>query len=143
MADEQLVFGHNFEGLYLRGLASRLTPELRKELLKLGVDLNRLLPGYPVEIWMAGLRLTARMLHQGLPPHAAYQQLGQVFMRGYFETMLGKALLAILRVIGPERTFKRMTQNFRTGNNFNEVTSTVLAPGHAEMWINHVLCDTP
>jgi uncharacterized protein (TIGR02265 family) len=143
MQTERLVFGHNFEGLYVRGLAGKMTPELLRLLDEEGVNLQKLAPAYPVEVWMRCLRRTADLLFPAKPKQLAHSELGRRFMRGYFETMMGKALLAMLKVLGPERTFKRMTQNFRTGNNFNEIKSEVPEPGHAEMWINHVLCDDP
>lgn len=141
---EQIVFGHNFEGLFMKGLGEQVTPGLRAQLREAGIDLEKpLLPGYPVQTWMKALSLTAAALYGHRPVDEAYEELGRRFIGGYFETMLGKALLAMLKVVGPERTFKRMTQNFRSGNNFNEVESRILAPGKAEMRINHVLCEGP
>ena len=50
-----------------------------------------------------------------------------MFWSGYEKTLVGSALTAMLRVLGPKRTLERMTRNFRTANNYTEVTVEALA----------------
>jgi uncharacterized protein (TIGR02265 family) len=52
--------------------------------------------------------------------------------------MLGRAVLSMLRVLGPRRALMRATQNFRAGNNFTESKLNELGPGQFELWMNEV-----
>ena len=59
-------------------------------------------------------------------------------MEGFRETMLGRAVLSLLRVLGPRRALGRATQNFRSSNNYTETRLTELGPRHFELWLNEV-----
>jgi uncharacterized protein (TIGR02265 family) len=114
-----LVFAQTFEGLFHRAYKGQVTPALRERMRAHGVDLDRpLQPAYPVEAWNAALLETARALHPDLPLEAAYQKVGERFLEGFGETLIGSAMMALLRTVGYRRALARMERNFRTGNNY-------------------------
>lgn len=59
-------------------------------------------------------------------------------MRGYVETLLGRAMVQVMKVVGPRRSLERMQRNFRTGSNYIETRFTSLGKGQAELWFNDV-----
>jgi uncharacterized protein (TIGR02265 family) len=65
-------------------------------------------------------------------------QIGVDFLEGYRETFLGRAVLGMIRVLGPSRTLKRATQNFRSGNNYTESRVTEVSSTCCELWMNEV-----
>jgi len=53
--------------------------------------------------------------------HSARHQLGRDFIERYAETLVGRALFALLRLLGTKRIVHRMTRSFRTGTSFTEI----------------------
>lgn len=137
MKNERLVFDQTVEGLFVRGLGTRITPTLRQQLKQAGLDLDkRLMPAYPVEVWERCVALAARSLHPEYPEAVAFRMLGERHIAGYSETMLGRAIFGVLRLMGPKRRLSRTRQNFRAGNNYQEVRITDLGPTEVDMWLN-------
>ena len=137
MKNERLVFDQSVEGLFVRGLGTRITPTLRQQLKQAGLDLDkRLLPAYPVEVWERCVGLAAKSLHPEYPEAVAFRMLGERHIAGYSETMLGRAIFGVLRLMGPKRRLSRTRQNFRAGNNYQEVLITDLGPTEVDMWLN-------
>ena len=87
---------------------------------------------------MAGLKVVAEALYPQQPLEASMFQVGTHFLDGYRETFLGRAVLGMIRVLGPRRTLQRATQNFRSGNNYTETRVTELSPTCIELWMNEV-----
>ncbi len=126
---EQFVFAQSVEGLFERGLGNEVPPALREKLKALGLDLSKkLLPAYPVPVWNQVLEATARSLSPADPLPVSARRLGERMMEGYRHTLGGQALMAMARIIGPRRALLRSQKNWRTGNNYSEVTVTELSP---------------
>ena len=139
MRTEDLVFAHTVEGMYFKALRSHLTPSLKARLRQTGIDLDQKLQiGYPREAWGACLRVTAQELNPTLTPQEAHRRLGELFFEGYTDTFLGKAMLGILRVVGPMRALARMPQNLRSGSNYLECQFEKLGPFQARLTVNEV-----
>lgn len=139
MADELLVYEQTVEGLFIRALGNRLTPECRARLSEAGLDVARKLkPAYPFKSWMTFIRIAAEELYRGMPLPEATFKLGEAHVEGFRETMMGRAVISLLRVLGPKRTVLRATQNFRAGNNYTETRVTELAPHQFDVWMNEV-----
>ncbi len=119
---EKIVFAVSFEAMFIRGLGGDLPPALQQALAGLKVDLKNLQVGYPLAVWKDALSAARRVLYPDLADAQAYEQLGRLFIRSYFETFIGRALKPLLRVIGVARSLERMRQNFRSGNNFSDST---------------------
>ena len=49
MTTEKLWFSQAIEGLFIRGLGARLTPDVRAKISAEGIDLGKLQPAYPIE----------------------------------------------------------------------------------------------
>jgi len=138
--EEPLVFATAWESLYLRGLKGQLTPALRERLKHHGVDFGQpLLPAYPLEIWAAALRDTARQLYPERSLDEGTRELGRRTFLGLRETTIGKALFPLLRLLGPQRVLKRMTRSLRSGSNFIETRVLREGDQDAEVWFNHVV----
>lgn len=135
MADDpKLIFDTAIEGLFLKALAGRLTPALVVELRRAGVDVEKpLLPAYPFEVWHAALHATVQALWPALPVNEGYRQLGRTLVLGYRETLIGRALEGIARLIGPERMLARMDKNIRGGDNHTRVTFSRVEKGVARL----------
>lgn len=61
-----------------------------------------------------------------------------MLFESYGETLIGKALMMMLRVIGPRRGVLRMERNFRTMNNYSKTALREVAPKRFELDINMV-----
>ena len=58
MNDEKLIFRPVIEALFIGGLGDRMTPAFKAQLKGLGVDLAKLVPGYPYATWEKAVQLT-------------------------------------------------------------------------------------
>lgn len=135
---EKLWFQQSIEGLFLRGVGQDMTPSLRAKLLALGIDLTALKPGYDAQVVSQAIRVTAAELFPTKPESEALREIGALFMRGYVQTLVGRAMVQLMKVVGPRRSLERMQRNFRTGSNYIETRFTSLGPGMAELWFNDV-----
>jgi len=121
IAEEPLFFASSFEALFERTLHRRWTPELREKLRAAGVDVGRPLKvAYPVKVWEDVLGEIARELHPGVEACEAWFRVGLDFYEGFNATMIGKAAVAMAKVVGLDRTFQRFTSNLRNINNAAE-----------------------
>ncbi len=132
-----LVFSQTVDGLFraLRPLSQSAKDRFRA----LGVDPDqRLDPAYPVEQWLKMMQLGVELFAPGRPFEEGIYALGRRFVDGYGETMVGKAMLVGMRLLGPERTLARFSRNLKTGSTFFESTVTPRGAGCWELWINRV-----
>ncbi|MGA9524899.1 MAG: DUF2378 family protein [Myxococcaceae bacterium] len=135
--EEKVVFGQSFEAV-LRAHRP-LEADLVDGLKQLGIPPDGpFAVAYPLGTYMAFLALFARVRYRDLDPMSAYTAIGQQFIRGYESTLIGRAMLAALRLIGPRRTVQRFTRSFRTANNYSELRYTELGPNEVEVWCNYV-----
>ncbi len=137
-AIERLWFSTVIEAVFLKGLGDRITPALKANIKKAGIDLDKLKPAYPVEEVLAACRLVMPVLFPGKSEEEALHELGIISMRGYTETLLGKALIGIMKVIGVRRSLLRMHTSMRSGNNYLETFSTVIASNCIELRFSDV-----
>lgn len=139
MADELLVFEQTIEAVFVRALHGRLTPTCKARLSEAGLDLSqKLRPAYPFDAWMKFLRIAAEELYPFEALSEGAFHIGEACIDGFRETMLGRAVLSLLRVLGPKRALMRATQNFRAGNNYTESRLKELGPRQFELWMNEV-----
>ena len=124
---ERLWFSQVIEAVFLKGLGDRLTPALKEELKTAGINLDKLQPAYPMEVVTRAFAIVRASLYPGMSEEHALHALGLSSLRGYTETLLGKALLQILKLIGVRRSLLRMHTSMRSGNNYLETFSTVVS----------------
>lgn len=135
----KVVFNHILEALFTRALGNRLTSKGRRRLKEIGVDLEaKLLPAYDFETWMRSLEIAATDAFPAQPLPEAMRQLGELLVDGYRGTVMGGAVLGLIRILGPKRTLRRTAQNFRSGNNYTEARLSELSPHQFELWMNEV-----
>jgi uncharacterized protein (TIGR02265 family) len=138
MLRERLMFTSVIEGIFVRGHEGQITPALKSELLAAGIDLDKLAPAYPVEVVGRACKTLTLALYPGLSEAEAFHQLGIASMRGYSQTLLGRALMHILTLGGVRRSLMRLHLSMRSGNNFLETSSTVLGDHHIELCFSDV-----
>lgn len=100
-----------FEGMFVR--AMQPDPSFAAELKELGFDLNRIQSRYPVEVWRKSLEAARRRLFGERPEERGYRALGNLFVQGYFETIIGKILSVPLSLVPPEKVIQRMPKTWR------------------------------
>lgn len=137
MAQERLIFGNSVEGM-LRTLPE-LTPALRAELERLGVTPGKLLPAYDVPTYVKLLDFLGQTRFPSLGPEERDFELGREFIRGFSKTLVGKAALAMTKVLGPLRSTQRLTRTMRSVNNYSQSGATVLGPNSVQIWCAPVL----
>jgi uncharacterized protein (TIGR02265 family) len=138
MANE-LVFAASFDGL-ARALGPKLDRAALDRFHALGVDLKgTLLPAYPLDLWYRTMDLGSEVLEPGAPLEQRHRALGRQMLDGYSDTVIGRALTALLRVIGPRRTLERMTRNFRSTTNYTETRLEGLPDGSWRLWVSSVV----
>jgi uncharacterized protein (TIGR02265 family) len=126
---ERVVFGASFEGL-LRAMMPP-TPAEQKALDAANVRIGGpYSAAYPLETYIAVMKACADSRYGHLPELERYTAVGRLFFQGYERTIIGQALVAVVRVLGPQRTLQRMTRNFRTANNFTHCEVEMVSPSH-------------
>jgi uncharacterized protein (TIGR02265 family) len=141
--EDRRVLVQAVEGLLRHGVGERVTPRLRERLRQVGLDLDRpLLPAYPTEQWLHCLHIIVEELYPGLPREEAFRQLAAAHVDGFGRTLVGRALMRLMRLLGPRRTVQQMTQALRSSDNYTEVRLTQRGPCAYEMWLNSVV-DAP
>jgi uncharacterized protein (TIGR02265 family) len=134
---EKLVFDQAVDGLFLRGHGDKLTPAMKAELKVLGVDLDKkLLPAYPLKTINAATEVMRRHVYAHLADDAeAYRVMGEAILDGYFDTVLGRAMANLLRVIGFRKAIDRMPRNLASGNNYQVAALNWLGPNEVELLV--------
>lgn len=133
-----LVFDSAVEGLFHKALVDRLSPAVLERMRAEGLDLRApLKPAYPEAAFHRCVELAAADVFGDLPRDAALERMGQEVVRGFGLTLVGAAVLAVIRLLGPLRALERMTRNFRNVSNYLETRLTRRSPTEVEVWINH------
>ena len=136
---QRLWFTQTVEGLFIRGLGERLTPAAKEALAKVGIDVRRKLEvAYPAEVVEQACLTVLPFVFPNATQDEGLFELGRTFMRGYSSTLMGSAMVGVMKVIGTRRSLERMTKNFRTGGNYIETKVTVHGPTSVELGFNDV-----
>jgi len=137
-SDQQLVWKHTVEGLVRMG-KPRATPRWKQRLKDAGLDVEAPVAAvYTRDQWRSFIFISAEELFEG-EPDARFHAMGHAFIEEYAQTFLGRAVAAVLKIIGPKRALERMTKSLRSGNNYSETRTTFLGPARAEFWLNETL----
>jgi uncharacterized protein (TIGR02265 family) len=138
MAEPRVAFASLFESLE-RILAPVRDDTVDARLKELGIDFNRLLPAYPVETWYAGIELAMSRFEPSWTNEQRQNHFGVRLVETYGETLVGRAMYAMMRLIGPERSIVRATRSFRTAVNFLETSYVRHGPRDFELTMNEVV----
>ena len=139
-ADDRQVYGAAYEGLFLRALAGKLDARTLERLkVEAGLDLGRPLKAiYSFDHWLKCIDVVVRALYPHLPAGQAWGLLGRELVKGYEQTLSGRAALMLSGIIGPRRALQQIVRTFRTGCNYIETQLEELGPTEYRLWINEV-----
>lgn len=98
--------GAFFEGLFVRALGAE--GAFADALRTVGVDVRRLQPGYPIEVWNEALEVAWKQCFAHLDREAAYRELGRQLAYGFARTLVGRVVDLSLPLLGPERFVQRI-----------------------------------
>lgn len=115
---ERLWFRDAVEGLFIRNLKGAIGLTQANELKRLGLDLERLLPAYPVATFRAALDVVGPLVAPTGTPMEQQIELGRRITRGYFDTLLGRPLAKIMGLVGPDRGITRIGRSYRNLTNY-------------------------
>jgi uncharacterized protein (TIGR02265 family) len=131
---QPVVFDSVVEGL-ARALGNPLPPNLRAQFEKAGIDPVRPVPAYPLEQFEALITGLARELYPRQTPAEGLHALGRHFLKGFVQTMVGKAVFALAQVIGPKRTLLRMGRNFKSAADAMDITTVSTGAAEVELQV--------
>ena len=122
------VAGSMFEGLFVRALPPE--PAFHADLKAVGVDVERLLPQYPMRVWLEALAVARRHYFPGHTQQQADRLLGRLFVQGFLDTLAGRVAGALLPMVGPARMLDRAERNISIGR--PDIRVTVQVVGETE-----------
>jgi uncharacterized protein (TIGR02265 family) len=132
---DRAVFAQAFESL-LRTCGTPPSAEVVLAFKKAGVDVDRPLQvAYPLPVYLDVVLAVRQLRYPQLSDAEAFHRLGRSFIERYSTTVMGKALMAMLKLMGPKRALSRLTQSFRTASNYVEATAREIGPGRHEVRI--------
>lgn len=135
--EPRVAFASLFESL--ERIMAPLDDQTRERLKAAGIDFSRLLPAYPIETWYAGIELAMSRFDPAMSDAEKQHHFGVRLVEVYGETLVGRAIYAMMRLIGPERTIQRATRSFRTATNFLDTTAVMHGPRDWELTMNEVV----
>ena len=137
MAAAELVFSQTVEGL-LRAVGP-LQPAEKARFREVGFDPDAPIdPAYPVEMYVALQRVAVEIFAPDVPFSLGIETLGRRFVDGYGETLIGRAVIVGMKLLGPKRTLQRLTRTLATGSTFFETKLDERDGGVWHLWINRV-----
>jgi uncharacterized protein (TIGR02265 family) len=135
---EKLVFSDAMEGL-IKAVSTDISPRCKARLVALGFDPNgKVKPAYPAEQWAGVVKVLGEEIYPNLEASERHRQLALRTMEMFAHSMIGAAMFAVVKLLGPDRTVRRMTRNFRTSTNYIETTCTEVAPHTYDLAFNDV-----
>ena len=135
-ARKKMVFAQTVESIFAPSIARDLTPRGRRRLEEAGLVLGKKLRAeYPLETVRGWMDILRQDLYPGMPRERADELLGRRMVEGLAQTLLGRALVPILRLLGPARAVRRMEENMRHLTNFTRLQMRLTGDDEAEYWI--------
>lgn len=134
MTSERLVFANSIEGLFIRGVGPQLTPEIRTELRKVGIDVEKpLLPAYPSQTYQRAIDVLVTHLHPKLSVGEAQFKLGERAVFGVTDTFVGRSGIAFAKLIGTKRSLMRFPVSSMSSTNFAKMEAREVGPQSIEI----------
>src|SRR4051812_43346763 len=132
-----VIFSHGVEALFVKALGPRIDAACRERLRQVGLDLDsKLLPAYPLDVIAQCTDVVARSVFPDRTLAEARWLMGEAQVVGYGETLIGRAVLSILRLLPPRLILDRLGHAWRSGNNFTQTKVRELSPNECELWVN-------
>lgn len=137
MTDEKLIFRPVIEALFVRGLADRMTPAFNAQLKGLGIDLTKLLPGYPYASWEKAVQGTVTLFPEKDEAEAVAEAGRRMVVATIESNPVGKHLLPLLKMMGVGRALRRAYSRTTEGN-FNTISFGAETPRSLEIHMSFV-----
>jgi uncharacterized protein (TIGR02265 family) len=136
---EQIEFSQSVEGLFIKGLGTTLTPAMKDQLRAKGLDVDKALrPGYPAADFHKWVEYIASAVYPDDKKDEAIRRIGHRAVSGLEEGLIGKALAAGLKLIGPRRALQRVERIFKNNNNYQVATLLELGERDARVRLSDV-----
>ena len=105
------VAGNAFEGLFVRALPPE--PAFYADLKAVGVDVENLLPQYPLRVWREAIAVARRHFFAGQPQQQADRLLGRLLIQGFLNTLAGRSSGGVvLPLVGPAGMVEYIQRGF-------------------------------
>ena len=138
MTTEKLIFNSVMEGL-IQSVRADISPKCHTRMKEAGFDFQaKLLPAYPAELWARVVQILGEEIYPGIGPADSQRRLALRTVEVFAQSMIGGAMFTVANLLGPDRTVRRMTRNFRTGANFIETACTEVSPHTFDISFNDV-----
>ena len=134
--EDRLIYSEVIEGLIQYGLGGHVPSRLRERLGDLGLDVDRLPSTFPVVKWLKCLRVIIEELFPGVPEQEAFRRLAWQHVEGYGRTLMGRATLRVMRLLGPRRMVKRLPSILSATDNFTAGTVEPRGPAQFVLSLN-------
>ncbi len=136
---EGVVFRHAVESFiaYVLKRNALLTPDFVAELKASGFD-----PEKPrdteADVWISTLRKTATRLSPDADEDAALERVGREMLRGMFETLIGRGMLMVMKLLGVRKSLLRIAEQYNTSDTITRVVTEEVSPTHVRITFNTV-----
>lgn len=133
----KIFYAAAVEAMFLRGVGRELSAAAHGRLRAAGLDVTRPIPAtVPAEQLRRWMDILREDLYPGMPVPRADELLGRRFVTGFAQTLVGKATVQILRLLGPARTIRRVDEQMRQLNNFTRARLELTTPERADYHLN-------
>jgi uncharacterized protein (TIGR02265 family) len=133
-----VVHEASVEALFVRAFGGRIvqSSQCLNALKAAGIDpTGKLKPSYPATVYEQGMLILRQQLYPNLPDNEAYWQIGRETTSGFYRTLIGGALGAVIRLLKPERMLPRLPQNIVSTTNFMKSSAVQKGPQHFELHV--------
>jgi uncharacterized protein (TIGR02265 family) len=102
-----------FEGLFVRALQP--SGSFKDRLREKGFDLSRMQPKYPIQVWLDCVDVANSEVHPELSRPDAWVAIGDRFVEGYFQTLVGRMIATTLPFLSAKTFVGRSPRFISTG----------------------------
>jgi uncharacterized protein (TIGR02265 family) len=134
--EDRLIYAEVIEGLIQYGLGGRVPSRLHERLGDLGLDTDRLPSTFPVVTWLKCLRVIVEELFPGVPLDEGFRRLARQHVEGYGRTLMGRATLRVMRLLGPRRMVHRLPSMLSATDNYTAGTVEERGPREFVLSLN-------
>ena len=137
--EDRLVYGEVMEGLLQHGLRGQVSLRLRERLRQLGMNVDQPPSSFPVLQWLQCLRVIVEETFPGIPTEEGFRRLARQHVEGYSRTLLGRATIRVMRLLGPRRMVLRLPNVLGSTDNYTTGVVVERGPSTFELAINSSL----
>ncbi len=134
--EDRLIYSEVIEGLIQNGLGGHVPARLRERLGDLGLDVDRPPSTFPVVTWLKCLRVIVEELFPGVPMEEAFRRLARQHVDGYGRTLMGRATVRVMRLLGPRRMVNRLPSMLSATDNYTAGTVEERGPREFVLSLN-------